>query len=99
DNRPKCVKLPLVKSYYEKTRGEVIAEVKKKVYDIASGYDEVICHHAGCSYCEHRCKYHKKISEYIDTNVAANKVLEKWMFKKFAPKSFDAFLNSELIKK
>lgn len=99
DNRPKCVKLPLVKSYYEKNRGEVIAEVKKKVYDIASGYDEVICHHAGCSYCEHRCKYHKKISEYIDTNVATNKVLEKWVVKKFAPKSFDAFLNSELIKK
>ena len=99
DNRPKCVKLPLVKSYYEKNRSEVITEVKKKVYDIASGYDEIISYHAGCSYCEHRCKYHKKISEYIDTNVATNKVLEKWAVKKFAPKSFEAFLNSDLIKK
>jgi len=99
DNRPKCVKLPLVKSYYEKNRSEVITEVKKKVYDIASGYDEIICHHAGCSYCEHRCKYYKKISEYINANVATNMVLEKWAVKKFAPKSFDMFLNSELMKK
>lgn len=99
DNRPKCVKLPLVKSYYEKNRSEVIAEVKKKVYDIASGYDEIISHHAGCSYCEHRCKYYKKISEYINTNVATNKVLEKWTVKKFVPQSFDTFLSSELMKK
>lgn len=99
DNRPKCVKLPLVKSYYEKNRSEVITEVKKKVYDIASGYDEIICHHAGCSYCEHRCRYYKKISEYINANVATNKVLEKWAVKKFAPGSFDTFLNSELMKK
>lgn len=99
DNRPKCVKLPLVKSYYEKSRSEVITEVKKKVYDIASGYDEITSHHAGCSYCEHRCKYYKKTSEYINAVVATDKVLEKWEVKKFAPKSFDAFLNAELMKK
>lgn len=99
DNRPKCVKLPLVKSYYEKNRSEVITEVKKKVYDIASGYDEIIYNHAGCSYCEHRCKYYKKNSEYINDNVATNKVLEKWAIKNFSPKSFDTFLNSELMKK
>ena len=94
DNRPKCVKLPLVKSYYEKNRNEVITEVQRKVYAIASDYDEVINHHAACSFCEHRCKYYKKVSEYIDTNVVINKVLEKWMVKKFAPKSFEMFLNS-----
>lgn len=99
DNRPKCVKLPLIKSYYEKNRSEVITEVKKKVYDIASGYDKIIYHHAGCSYCEHRCRYYKKISEYINTNVATDKVLEKWTVKKFVPKSLDTFLNSELMKK
>ena len=26
DNRPKCVKLPLIQSYYEKSRDEVITE-------------------------------------------------------------------------
>ena len=99
DNRPKCVKFPLVKSYYEKNRSEVITEVKKKVYDIASGYDEVVSYHAGCSYCEQRCKYYRKISEYINVNVATNKVLDKWEVKKFVPKSLDTFLNSELMKK
>lgn len=99
DNRPKCVKLPLVKSYYDKNREEVIAEVKRKVYDIASGYDEVISHHAGCSYCEQRCKFFEKVSLYIDNNVATDKVLDKWAAKKYAPTSFAAFLNSELMKK
>lgn len=99
DNRPKCIKLPLVKSYYEKNRSEVISEVKKKVYTIASGYDETISHHAGCSYCEHRCKYYKKVSEYINANIAISKVLEKLAVKNFAPRSFDNFLNSEPMKK
>lgn len=98
DNRPKCVKLPLVKSYYEKNRSEVISEVKKKVYDIASGYDEIFNHHAGCAYCEHRCKYFDKVSTYIDEKVATDKVLEKWAVKKYSPRSFLAFLNSDLIK-
>jgi len=98
DNRPKCVKLPLVKSYYEKNRAEVIAEVKKKVYDIASGYDEVIAHHAGCAYCEHRCEYFDKISAYIDKNVAVNKVLEKWAAGGYTPRQFSAFLNWDRIK-
>lgn len=98
DSRPKCVKLPLIKPYYVKERGEVIAEVKKKVYDIASGYDKITNHHAGCSYCEHRCKYFDKVSVYIDEKVATEKVLEKWSVKKYEPKSFLAFLNSDLIK-
>lgn len=98
DNRPKCVKLPLVKSFYEKNRSEVIQEVKKKVYDIASGYDETVCYHAGCSYCEHRCKYYEKISSYIDVHINTKKVLEKWSVMKFAPKSFVSFLNCDLMK-
>ena len=77
----------------------MITEVKKKVYDIARDYDEVISHHAGCSYCEHRCMYYQKVSEYINANVAINKVLDKWAMRGFASKSFDAFLNSELMKK
>ena len=98
DNRPKCVKLPLIQSYYEKNRDEVIKEVKKKVYDIANGYDELILHHAGCSYCEQRCKCYKDVCAYIDANVVTDKVLEKWAVKKYAPRSFQAFLNSELMK-
>ena len=39
------------------------------------------------------------ISEYINTNVATDKVLDKWTVKNFIPKSLDTFLNSELMKK
>ena len=98
DNRTKCVKLPLIKTYYEKSRNEVITEVRKKVYDIASGYDEIIYHHVGCSYCEHKCKYYKKISSYIDANVAVEKVLEKWQVKNMHQNHL-AFLRFDLAKK
>lgn len=96
DSRPKCVKLPLVTSYYEKNRAEVISEVQKKVYDIASNYDETVNHHAGCAYCEHRCKYYKKISEFVDTGVDTTRVLEKWEQKKYAPKTLAKFIKSDL---
>ena len=98
DNRPKCVKLPLVRSYYEKSRQEVISEVRKRVYDIASGYDEIVSHHAGCAYCEHRCRYFEEVSTFIDEKVAAEKVLEKWALRAYAPRSLAAFLNSDLMK-
>jgi hypothetical protein len=98
DNRPKCVKLPLVKSFYEKNRQEVIHEVRRKVQDIASGYDEVINHHAGCSYCEHRCKYYKKVDAYLQEKISFDKVLEKLEARNFAPKTLVAFLNSEIMK-
>ena len=98
DNRPKCVKLPLVTSFYDKQRQEVISEVRRKVYDIASGYDEIIDHHAGCSYCEMRCKYYEKIASYIDGNVSAHRVLEKWEAKKYAPDMLAKFFDSPLMK-
>lgn len=97
DNKPKCVKLPLIQSYYEKNRNEVIAEARKKVQDIAEGYDKVILHHAGCTYCEHRCKYYEKTKKYIDSNVAVEKVLEKWKSSGYRAISLHAFLNSKLM--
>lgn len=97
DNKPKCVKLPLIQSYYEKNRDEVIAEARKKVQDIAEGYDKVISHHAGCAYCEHRCKYYEKTKKYIDSNVAVEKVLEKWKSSGYRAISLHAFLNSKLM--
>ena len=97
DNKPKCVKLPLVKSYYEKDRSEVIHEVRKKVQDIANGYDEVIQHHAACAYCEKRCEYYAQVKNYLDEKVAIDKVLEKWGNRKYAPSAIAAFLKSSLM--
>ena len=99
DNRPKCVKFPLVESYYDKNRNEILYEVKKHVYGIANDYDVIINHHSGCTYCEQRCKYFEKVSSYIDSKVAVERVLEKWALRKYAPQSLVKFLDSELIKK
>ena len=97
DNKPKCVKLPLVKSFYEKERGEVIDEVRRKVHDIASGYDELIQHHAACSYCEKRCRYFDTVRKYVDSKIAVGKVLEKWEQRAYAPAALVSFLNSGIM--
>lgn len=98
DNKPKCVKLPLVTAYYEKERSEVIHEVQQRVQDMAKGYDEVINHQCACSYCEHQCRYFTAIKSHIDSSVAVERVLEKWAGRQFSPSSLTAFLNSELIR-
>lgn len=97
DNRPKCIKLPLVQAYYEKSRDDVIREVKKKVDDMANAYDTIIDYHAGCSYCEEKCKYYHITQQYLMKNVAIDKVLQKWKERKYAPTGVTKFLNSELM--
>ena len=98
DNKPKCVKLPLIQAYYDKERAEVIEEVRKKVQNIAEGYEQVIQHHMGCTYCERRCKYYSYVKEYIEDKVAKDKVLAIWKAKNYAPDSLFKFLQSKLIK-
>lgn len=97
DNKPKCVKLPLIQSYYEKNRDDVISEVRRRVQNIAEGYDQIINHHAGCTYCEHRCKYYEKVKGYIENSVAVDKVMEKWRASNFKASSLNAFLNSKIL--
>lgn len=99
DNRPKCVKFPLVESFYDKNRNEILSEVKKRVYDISNDYDVITNHHSGCAYCEHRCKYFERVSLYIDSKVAVERVLEIWNSQKYVPQSLKKFLDSELMKK
>jgi len=98
DNRPKCVKMPLVEPYFDKSRKEIIGEVRKKVYGIAEGYDTVMNYHAACAYCEERCKYREAAKSYIKERVAMDKVLQKWREGKYSPKIIEDFLNSELMK-
>lgn len=94
DNKPKCVKLPLVKSYYDNTRAEVIGEVRKRVRDIAEEYDKVIYNHVGCYYCEHRCQYFEKIKDYFLKNIEIDKVCDIWKASGYRSISLHAFLNS-----
>lgn len=96
DNRPKCVLLPYVKADFEYDRPFVIREVQQKVQSIAAGYDEVIDHHAGCTFCEQRCRYYEKIRAYTQDN--AEKILKIWNAKKFTPRSLAAFLEAEHVR-
>ena len=97
DNKPKCVKLPLVTSYYDKNRDDVIQEVRRKVQGIARGYDQIVHHHAGCAYCEKRCEYYDKVVSYIKEKVAIDKVNEKWKAARYRGNSLKAFINSKLM--
>lgn len=97
DSKPKCVKLPLVTSFYDKNRDEVLRETKKIIRDVADGYDANITYHAGCTFCEHRCRYRKATEEYIKDHVSAAKVNEKLTAAKHRPSSLNAFLSSRLM--
>src|SRR5699024_1140958 len=64
---------------------------------IARDYDQVINHHAGCSYCEHRCQYFDKVSAFLKESVNEPLVLQKWKEKGYRPASLCAFLHSDLV--
>lgn len=97
DNKPKCVKLPLVRPHYDKSREEVISEARKRAQDMAEGYGQIISRHAGCTYCEKRCRYYEKIKNYIESEVAVDKVTEKWKEAGYRPSLLNAFLNSKIM--
>lgn len=61
DNRPKCVKLPLVKDQYKLSREEVIKPIREKVD--ASLIDDMKPLHCGCTYCEKKCLYGKAFTD------------------------------------
>lgn len=98
DNRPKYVKIPLLKSDYKMERREVLTEVKQKVKDMAAGYDEIIKHHGACAFCEHRCEYFKKVSEFVDSRLNRSNMAEKMRIMGFAPRAIDTFFYHENIK-
>jgi len=59
DNRPKCVKFPLVEDAYHLSRQEVIRPIQQKVnHELINDFEAI---HAGCAYCEQKCQHHKAI--------------------------------------
>lgn len=98
DNRPRCVKFPLVESFYDYDRSHVLTEVKRKVHGFAEGYEEKIQRHIGCTYCEHRCRYYQETKNYLDkVRINGRKVAEKWKLHKYSPQAMDAFLKAPFM--
>lgn len=63
DNRPKCVKFPLVTDKYSLTREQVIGPIKEKVdKDMVDDFKPV---HCGCAYCENKCSYGDEVRERL----------------------------------
>ena len=98
DNRPKCVKFPLVVPFYDKNRVQVIDEVKTKVYTIADKYDEIVRHHPGCTFCEKRCEYYSKIKEYINNKINISGILTILEKEKYSPSILSNLLNNSILK-
>lgn len=98
DNKPKCIKLPLVTSYYDKNREDVIYEVRKKIQNIAENYDQIIDHHVGCRYCEERCAYYDRVVSYLRKSVYIDKVNVKWKVSGYGGRTLKTFLDSNLMK-
>lgn len=94
DNKPKCVKMPLVKPCYNKSRNEVIDEARDKAQEISQGYDKVIKNHIACSYCEERCEHSERIVTFLKEKIVVEEVQKKWKEVQYQAKSLESFLKS-----
>lgn len=79
DNRPKCVKMPLVETYYNKSRGEAVREMQNKVYRLTHRFSRFNKHHRGCSFCEKKCLFWEHISNNITEKIPGKHVIaQQW---------------------
>ena len=76
----------------------MIKEVRKKVYDIVDGYDQIHNKSAACAFCEKRCMYYNAVEQLIKGHVAVGKVLERWEKNDYLPSGLQAFLESSLVR-
>lgn len=98
DNRPKCVKFPLVESYYDKDRRSIMREVAQKVAAFAGDYAAPPHHHIGCTYCEHPCQYFDRFQRYLQEHrVNCTMVCETWAKHKYASSALHSFLNASYM--
>ena len=66
DNRPKCVKMPLLKPEYSFSRSQVLFETREKLRALVGSYETKICHTMACTYCTKRCAYRKSSLEKMN---------------------------------
>ena len=76
DNKPKNVKFPLVKPVFSLPRKTVLANSNTSTKSIFSEYDKRIDVHAGCAFCESKCKYYNSSSAIISQYVCEKKLPE-----------------------
>lgn len=96
DNRPKCIKFPIVKSVYNKNRKEILEEVRKQINQVAGNYDKRVTRHIGCTFCERRCQYYNDTQHFFaNKSIDLEKVLMVLRKYNYSPKSIDTFFKSK----
>lgn len=94
DNRPKCVKFPLIDIQFRKSRAEVIQEVRKKTDQLLKNSDNLINKHIGCRYCDMRCNFGEEVLNGLTKMVDIEKVLKIWIVNHFNTKGIQYFIDS-----
>lgn len=92
DNRPKCVKFPLVKSYYDYTRSQVIESVRKKLETI-SGYTVINDDYPPVYMNKRAYSLKNEVrSALAEEKLSEKKLLIKWEKTGFDPKMIDGLI-------
>ncbi len=94
DNRPKLVKMPLVKNKYDFTRTQVIEKIKKVIEQDIGEYSIKYNKLSSCSYCRNKCNSYSIIEKCLNDNKLASEdfdrfssVLKEYNFSENALKS------------
>ena len=91
DNRPKCVKLPLVVDKYSLSREQVIRPIKEKVdRDLIDDFKQI---HCGCAYCEEKCNYGTQIRSKLNRINNLQSYIDNLQKYKYAPQIVDQIIN------
>lgn len=91
DNRPKCVKFPLVTDKYSLTREQVIGLIKEKVdKDMIDDFQPV---HCGCAYCEKKCSYGEEMRERLSRIGNLQSYLMNLQKYKYAPQIVEKIMD------
>ena len=91
DNRPKCVKLPLVVDKYKLTRQQVIQPIQKKVNEQL--IDTFVPLHCGCTYCEEKCRYNKSLNRYLKKIMKLAEYARKLEKYRYSAQSVDKMIS------
>lgn len=94
DNRPKCVKMPLVEAYYRKSRAEVVKEMQNKAQFLTHRLEAFAKRHQGCAFCEKRCAFGADVEDSIVRGIPAKRhLINMWRDRNYVPDALERVLS------
>ena len=93
DNKPKLVKMPLVKNKIESlSRKDVLDAIRKKIEEDSSIFVEKHKHFATCDFCEKRCQFKEQVKKDIGNTDEIKTLFEDYK-KNLSTDSFYKMIN------